>query len=61
MSLAIRMVLYALFVTLSNQGVDIYDPETDRISFQLQDLTLVVSGIVGFAATFVASRFAQVK
>jgi hypothetical protein len=61
MSLAIRMALYALFVTLSNQGVDIYDPETDQISFQLQDLTLVLSGIVGFAATFVASRFAKVK
>lgn len=61
MSLAIRMVLYALFTTLSNQGVDIYNPETDEITFRVEDLALVLSGITGFVLTFVSSRFAKVK
>lgn len=61
MSLVIRMVLYAFFTTLSNQGVDIYDPQTDRISFQVEDLALVLTGVIGFILTFISSRFAKVK
>lgn len=61
MSLYIRMALYALFTTLSNQGLDIYDPATDQVSFKVEDAALFISGIVGFVVTFVMSRFAAVR
>lgn len=61
MMLAIRMVLYALFVTLANQGIVIYEPETGVVSFNVDELTLVLAGAAGFVLTFISSRFAKVR
>ena len=53
------MVLYFFFASLSSQGVDVYDPQTGIISFHIEELVTVLTGLGGFIATFLGSRWAK--
>lgn len=61
MFLAIRMALYLLFGTLAGQGVEFYDPETQTITISIDDLAMLLSGLGGYAGTFLSSRWAKAK
>jgi hypothetical protein len=61
MMLTVRMVLYFFFGALSSQGLDIFDPATGLISIHVEELATVISGLLGFIATFAASRLAKQK
>ena len=61
MSLAIRMVLYALFSGLASLGFIQFDATTGDVAFNVYSLEMVAVGIVGYLGTFLASRFAKVK
>ena len=60
MGLFIRMVIfYPFFLWLANQGIEIYNFETDTISFQLESIVNLMGGVGGYAATFLASRYGK--
>lgn len=61
MGLAIRMFLYALFVTLANQGFVILDLEAGTVTFRIEDLKLLVGGAGGFAGTFAVGRWFKAR
>lgn len=61
MSLAIRMVLYALFSALATAGLVDFNAETGDVAFNIYSIEAVAIGIVGYMTTFLASRFAKVK
>lgn len=61
MSLAVRMLLYALFAGLASLGVVEFDHQTGDVAFNIYSWELAATGIVGYVATFVTSRFAKVK
>ncbi len=59
MFLAIRMALYGLFAALAGQGLEFiaFDEATGQvdITFNIESLTTIAIGGVGFAGTFLAS------
>lgn len=59
MGLFIRMVLYALFSGLSGYGIGTMDRATDLYSVNVTDLAQILTGVVGFLATFWSSRIAK--
>ena len=61
MSLAIRMFLYFISAAAAGQGIAVYDAEAGTITFELESLALALGGLLTFAGTFVAGRFAKVK
>ncbi len=61
MMLSIRMVLYFLFSALASQGVGIFDAEAGTFTFQIAHFEALVSGVIGFIATFFASRLAKAR
>jgi hypothetical protein len=61
MSLAIRMVLYAMFSALATTGLVDFNADTGDVSFSLMSIELILTGAIGYVATFAASRFAKVK
>lgn len=61
MTLAIRMVLYAIFAGLASVGVVDFNPNTGDVSFTLQSLEALLLGITGYVATFGASRIAKAR
>lgn len=61
MGLSIRMALYFVFSFLASQGVVMFDQAQGTVTFQIEHVVTVLSGIGGFAATFWASRIAKNK
>jgi hypothetical protein len=61
MSLAIRMVLYALFSGLATVGLISFDSATGDVGFNIYSIEAIVVGVVGYIVTFAVSRFASVK
>jgi uncharacterized membrane protein len=61
MFLYVRMILYFVFSAFSGTGIAIYDSAAGTITFQIDDLARLITGIVGFVATFVASRIASAR
>jgi hypothetical protein len=61
MSLAIRMTLYFAFAALASLGVVDFDQASGQVSFNIYSLEMAAIGVVGYLATFLASRFAKVK
>jgi hypothetical protein len=55
------MVLYAIFAGMAGLGLVDFDPSSGIVSFSVNSLEFAISGILGYIATFVASRFAKVK
>ena len=61
MALYIRMALYLVFGVLAGQGLVVFDQEAGTVTFRVEDLAVIVTSLVGYAATFWASRLAKRK
>lgn len=62
MWLTIRMiVLYPAFAMLAKEGLILFDPEMGTITIEIENMKALVMGVVGYAGTFVGSRWAKVK
>lgn len=61
MFLAIRMILYFLFAGIAGQGIAVFDPDAGTLTFELESLTASITGLLGFAGTFIASRWAKIR
>lgn len=59
MGLSLRMVLYFVFAGLASQGLVVFDAEAGTVTFQVEDLALIASGLAGYLATFWSSRWAK--
>lgn len=62
MGLFLRMaVLYPLFLYLASLGIVVFNPDTGDVTFNIQHLELVITGLVGYLGTFGFSRLAKAK
>lgn len=61
MALYVRMGLYLLFGVIAGNGLGVYDQAAGTITFNVNDLEPLITGIVGYGATFVWSRVAKAK
>ncbi|MCK9543698.1 MAG: hypothetical protein M0R03_16890 [Novosphingobium sp.] len=61
MTLTVRMILYFLFAGAASQGVAVFDADAGTLTFEIESLTAAVSGVIGFAGTFIASRWAKLR
>ncbi len=59
MGLYIRMGLYFIFAAAASQGLVEFDKDTGEVTFLVDDVVLVITGIVGYLATFWTSRIAK--
>jgi len=59
--LTIRMILYFIFASLSGMGIGVFAEESSIYTIDVESLTVVVAGLVGFVVTFITSRFAKKK
>lgn len=59
MTLYIRMGLYFIFAALASQGIVVFDQTDGTVAFQVEDLALVLGGVVAYAVTYVTSRIAK--
>ena len=59
MALAVRMILYFAFSTLANQGFVLFDQAAGTVSFQIEDVIMLATGLAGFIATFAWSRWSK--
>lgn len=59
--LAIRMLLYAVFAAMANEGLVLFDADAGTVTFKIDDLMLFGSGVVGYIGTFVTSRYAKAR
>ena len=60
-ALYIRLGLIALAGAFADQGLAIYDPVAETLTFRVSDLTALGTGVVLFAGTYVWSRVAKGK
>ncbi len=61
MGLTLRMMLYFVFASLANEGIVLFDAGTGTVSFKVDDLALLASGVVGYLGTFVAGRWFKAR
>lgn len=61
MALAVRMVLYFIFPVLASQGFVVFDQATGTVTFKIEDVVMLATGLAGFVATFGWSRIAKRK
>lgn len=61
MGLALRMVLYAFFAMLANEGLIIFDPDAGTITIQIAHIELLATGVAGYLGTFAAGRWAKAR
>ncbi|WP_043827923.1 hypothetical protein [Cereibacter sphaeroides] len=61
MGLSIRMALYFVFSFLAGQGLVVFDAPSGRVTFDLESVAVLLTGLAGFAVTFVASRVAKAR
>lgn len=61
MSLAIRMILYALSAFIAGMGWASFDEGAGTLTVNLDDLVTVIAGALTFAGTFIASRIAKAR
>ena len=59
MGLTLRMVLYFVFAGLASQGLIVFDADAGTVTFRVEDVALIASGLAGYAATFWTSRWAK--
>jgi len=55
------MLLYFAFTTLANQGFVLFDQAAGVVSFKIEDVVMIATGLAGFVATFLWSRVAKAK
>lgn len=61
MALYIRMALYLIFGVIAGNGLAVYDANEGTLTFHVDQLEPVLTGLFGFVSTFVAGRFAKSK
>lgn len=61
MTLYIRMALYLIFGALAGQGLVVFDQTAGTVTFNIEDVVTVLSGLGGFVATFIVSRVAKAR
>ena len=61
MGLPIRMVLYFIAAAASGAGFASFDAEAGDLTVNLDDLAVIIGGVLTYAGTFVASRVAKAK
>lgn len=59
MMLYIRMALYALFAGLAGAAIGDFEAATGTYTITVDQLLEIIGPIVGFIATFIASRVAK--
>ena len=53
------MALYLAFGALAGQGLVIFDQDAGTVTFQIEHLTVAMTGLAGYVVTFVSGRFAK--
>lgn len=61
MTLYIRMFLYLIFGWLAGQGFILMDDINGTISVRVDDISLMLSGLLGFIGTYIGSRIAKAR
>lgn len=61
MMLSFRMVLYFLFASLASHGFVVFDQIEGTVTFQIEHLAMVGTGVVGYLGTFFFSRVAKAR
>lgn len=61
MSLAIRMILYALSAFVSGYGFASFDSSQGLLTINIDQLASIVAGGVVFIGTFIGSRIAKAR
>ncbi|WOI54945.1 hypothetical protein [Palleronia sp. LCG004] len=61
MGVYIRMAIYFACAWLSGQGVAVHDPVAGTITFQVESIAAALTGFVGYALTFIASRIFKAR
>lgn len=56
MGLIFRMAIYFAFAALASQGLVIFDAEGGTVTFEIEKVEYVLSGIVGYLSTYGVSR-----
>lgn len=59
MALYVRMALYLIFGIIAGNGLGVYDANAGTITFHVDELEPLLTGIVGYGGTFIWSRFAK--
>ncbi|MGB1214775.1 MAG: hypothetical protein ACPG4X_15525 [Pikeienuella sp.] len=59
--LAIRMLLYAVFAAMANEGLLLFDADAGTVTLKIEDIMLFGAGVVGYIGTFVTSRYAKAR
>lgn len=57
--LNIRMIAYFLFAGLASQGLLVFDQEAGTVTFKIEDISMIVTGVLGYIGTFGTSRIAK--
>ena len=47
----IRIALYGLFAAIGSQGIAVYDEAAGTLTFQVEHLTMLAVGALGFTGT----------
>lgn len=61
MALFVRMMIYLLAGVLAGQGLVIFDQEAGTITFRVEDVTTVLTGLLTFGGAYLASRIAKAR
>lgn len=61
MILYIRMVLYAIFAGLAGAEIGAFEASSGTYTVSVDELAYLIVPIVGYAATFAASRIAKAR
>lgn len=59
--LALRMVLYAVFSAMANEGLILFDAVAGTVTFKVDDLMLFGTGLAGYIGTFAWSRWSKAR
>ena len=61
MALYVRMALYLIFGIIAGNGLAVYDANEGTLTFHVDQLEPVLTGLAGYFMTFVVGRFAKAK
>lgn len=59
MGLTIRMILYFVFAFVAGQGIATFDPDAGTLTFDIEHLSTVMTGLAGYVTTFATSRIVK--
>ncbi|UWQ30264.1 hypothetical protein [Leisingera sp. M523] len=59
--LSVRMVAYFIFAAVAGQGIAIFDPVAGTLTFHIDQMETLLSGVAGYVATFGIGRLAKAR